>query len=77
MSILLDEKERRQIPVGFHYLLEYKEELDWLLRIQAKKIYEWGKEVCSHGTLIDGSNFIMRLRRECQECWQELLKEIG
>lgn len=30
----LTDEERRQIPKGFHFLLEYKEELDWLLDAQ-------------------------------------------
>lgn len=34
---LLTPEERRQIPKGFHYLLEYKEELDWLLNLQLAK----------------------------------------
>ena len=46
-------------------------------KAQAKKIYEWGSGVCSHGTSRDGAGFIMRPRRECDECWLELLKEIN
>ncbi len=45
-------------------------------KAQAKKIYEWGNGVCSHGTSIDGFGFIMTPRRGCQECWQELMEEV-
>ena len=45
-------------------------------KAQAKKIYEWGNEVCSHGTSIDGAGFVMQPRRQCDDCWLELLGEI-
>lgn len=37
MSDLLASEERRKIPKGFHFLLEYEEELDWLLKLQVDK----------------------------------------
>ena len=36
-NLMLTPEERRVIPKGFHYLLEYKEELDWLLQTQLAK----------------------------------------
>jgi len=36
----LSDEKRRQIPKGFHYLLEYKEELDWLLQAQNDYCYK-------------------------------------
>ena len=39
-----------------------------------KKIYEWGEETCSAHTPI--LNSIPVLRRHCDMCWQELLKEV-
>ena len=68
--ILLDKKERRQIPVGFHYLLEYKEELDWLLRIQAKKILI---ELQAIYNLPDGGMFNKKLG----EFIKSLQEEVG
>ena len=49
-------------------------------KAQAKKIAEWGNEICSeHLPKWKGSVDLMGgvlSKRECPKCWQELLKEI-
>lgn len=56
MNLLLTDKERKQIPKGFRYLLEYKEELDWLLEVQLKKaLIGVGKEA----QRMDGSTYLV------------------
>ena len=47
-------------------------------KAQAKKIYEWGNEECydHNGEQRKEQGWRVK-RRECYECWQELLKELG
>lgn len=44
-ELLLTPEERKEIPKGFHYLLEYKEELDCLLNLQLAKDDIWYKKL--------------------------------
>lgn len=45
--------------------------LAYALQAQLKKVYEWGNEVCTEP---HHSGDLKRC--ECENCWQELLKEI-
>ena len=76
MSILLDDKGICKATGCTSMGSGVSEIIGQANKAQAKKIYEWGNEVCSHGTSIDGFGFVMTVRRGCQECWKELLKEI-
>ena len=42
-----------------------------------KEIYEWGEEDCPHDTTVGLEIVHWSLKRNCDECWQELLKEAG
>jgi len=40
-----------------------------------QQVVEWGEEPCQHGTEINprfGKGILVRLKRECPECWAEL-----
>ena len=72
MSILLDDKGICKATGCTSMGSGVSEIIGQANKAQAKKIYEWGNEVCSKHQI---GNQVQR-KRECKQCWQELLKEI-
>lgn len=57
--------------------LEYKELMD-IAQAQLKKVAEWGEGDCEHNPPNPFSQILRKglPRKDCPECWQELLKEV-
>ena len=78
MKILLKETEVEKLTEEW---LDADEDVDWanmMNKAQLKKVAEWGGEPCPIGGIVlsvEGDNHRI-LRRECNHCWQALLKEL-
>ena len=81
MGILLTEEEIRQAEHESYLkgkwqdddgVLESKPR--YIAKAQVKKVVEWGDEECPHPSTFDGQ--LLGKKRNCPECWREILKGI-
>lgn len=84
MILLTDEEIRGEIaklpPTDLYTPSAYEESSiawnEFISKAQLKKVAEWGNEPCPHilTQIMDGSE---TKKRNCEACWQALLKEVN
>ena len=77
MNVLLTYSEIKQVIADLYGFalneIPFADEIDRAItKAQAKKLMEWGDEICQERYLHLGG----RKRRECPTCWQALKEEI-